>query len=60
MLLDIPKYLQDSKSVYVCVIDSAGKYTYVNDLFKRKYSFIASNLLVTMLLPQFMKATTLC
>lgn len=45
MLLDIPKYLQDSESVYVCVIDSAGKYTYANDLFKRKYSFIASNLI---------------
>ena len=39
----IPSYLQKSDKFYAVITDMIGSYAYVNDLFKKKFAFVADD-----------------
>ncbi|MCC5945007.1 MAG: PAS domain-containing protein [Bernardetiaceae bacterium] len=43
----LPAYLKDSDSLYLTITDLEGNYTYVNDFFARKFSYIYENFIGT-------------
>lgn len=39
----IPEFIRNSETYYLVITNLEGKYTYVNDVFKQRFSFIGTN-----------------